>query len=239
MSTTWRLERYSSLPSTQTVLVERALVGEPAGLVLLADTQSSGRGRAGRIWHSPAGNLYLSALLRPGGPGRDAPLWSLLAGVALAEAATPIARGQLMLKWPNDLLVDGAKCAGILAEMALTPNGGIDWIVLGIGVNLALAPKLGPRPTATIGQAEAPEDFGSRLLTCLSRWERRFATEGFAPVRSAWMSMGPRPGTIINLRAGPANAHYVGLGSDGALLVEIEGQRRAFHAGELLGDGEI
>lgn len=239
MSTTWRLERYGSLPSTQSVLVERAMLGEPAGLVLFADTQTSGRGRAGRVWHSPRGNLYLSVLLRPGGQGRDAPQWSLLAGVALAEAAAPLARGQLSLKWPNDLLIDGAKCAGILAEMALTPIGDIDWIALGIGVNLVHAPKLGQRPTATIGDAEAPEDFGSRLLNCLSRWERRFATEGFEPVRSAWMSIGPCRGTVIALRDGPANAHYLGLAPDGALLAEVAGQRRAFYAGELLGVGEL
>jgi len=123
--------------------------------------------------------------------------------------------------------------------MALTPNGGVDWIALGIGVNLVHAPKLGARPTATIGAAEAPGDFGSRLLNCLSRWERRFATEGFEPVRSAWMSVGPRRGTVISLRDGPANAHYLGLALDGALLAEIAGQRRAFYAGELLGIGEV
>jgi BirA family transcriptional regulator, biotin operon repressor / biotin---[acetyl-CoA-carboxylase] ligase len=239
VSTTWRLERYPSLPSTQTVLVERASAGEPAGLVLLADTQTSGRGRAGRTWHSPAGNLSLSALLRPGGLARNAPQWSLLAGVALAEAAAPLAKGQLTLKWPNDLLIDGAKCGGILAEMALTPKGGVDWLVLGIGVNLLHAPSLGPRLTSTLGLVEAPVDFASRLLNCLSRWGERFATEGFEPVRSAWMAIGPRPGTVIHLRDGPANARYIGLAPDGALLTEIEGQRGLFHAGEMLGVGEI
>ena len=239
MSIDWRLEHYPRLPSTQTALVERAVAGEPAGLVIVATEQTAGRGRGGRHWYSPPGNLYLSVLLRPGGAGREAPQWSLLAGLALAEAAAPLAKGRVSLKWPNDLLREGAKCAGILAETALAADGDIAWVALGIGVNLQHAPVIPNRPTTTLGEPAAPVDFAHRLLSRLDIWQRRAPVAGFGRVRATWMEFGPAPGEMISLRDGPSGARYLGLASDGALLVELGNERRAIHAGQILGAGEI
>ncbi|GGC49828.1 hypothetical protein GCM10011504_30310 [Siccirubricoccus deserti] len=234
----WRLESHASLTSTADTLRCRAEAGEPEGLAVLALQQTAGRGRAGRGWASPPGNLHLSVLLRPPGPAREAAQWALLAGVALAEAAAEIdpEPAALRLKWPNDLLRHGAKCAGILAESALTPEGGLAWLALGIGVNLRHAPALADRPTACLGAAEPPEDFAARLIARLDHWCGIQAAAGFAPIRAAWLARGPALGEALTLRGGavPGGA-FAGLAEDGALLIERAGTRHVIRVGELGG----
>lgn len=236
----WRLEVHAALPSTSDLLLQRAEAGEPEGLAILARQQTAGRGRSGRGWASPPGNLYLSVLLRPEGPAREAPQWSLLAGVALAEAAGELLPdpASLRLKWPNDLLIGGAKCAGILAESALAPEGGLAWLTLGFGVNLAHAPALPDRPTATLGIVEAPEVFAARLLRRLGHWCAVQRASGFAPVRAAWRGHGPAEGEAVTVRGLGQDGRFAGLAEDGSLLIEIGGTRRAIPAGEILSQGE-
>ncbi len=232
----WRLVVEESLPSTSDTLIRLAEDGAEAGLALLALRQTAGRARGGRGWQAGEGNLYLSVLLRPPGPAREAAQWSLLAGVALAEAAAaadpdPAA---LRLKWPNDLLRHGAKVAGILADAALARGPGVaaeaplGWLVLGFGVNLATAPAIADRPTATLARREAPEAFAARLLDRLGAWGAVQAAEGFAPVRAAWQALGPAPGSPITVRDGTIGhggarmrmGRYAGLAEDGTLLIE-------------------
>jgi BirA family biotin operon repressor/biotin-[acetyl-CoA-carboxylase] ligase len=236
----WRLEVHAALPSTSALLAQRAEAGEAEGLAIQALEQTAGRGRAGRAWSSPPGNLYLSVLLRPESPAREAPQWSLLAGVALAEAAAEAIAGPvgLRLKWPNDLLLGGAKCAGILAESALTPTGGIAWLTLGIGVNLAQAPVLPDRRTAVLPGAGGPEAFAARLLARLAAWRDVQRAAGFAPIRAAWLRFGPAVGERITLRDLPGGGDFAGLAEDGSLLLDIDGTRRAVPAGEILSQGE-
>lgn len=234
----WRLERHETLPGTSAALVTRAEAGAPEGLALLACRQTEGRGRQGRGWASPAGNLYLSVLLRPAAPARDLPQWSLLAGVALAEAArgTVPDPAALRLKWPNDLLRHGAKCAGILAESALAPDGAAAWLVLGFGVNIAAAPSLPDRPTACLGTMLPPEEVAARLLARLGHWRTVQSEQGFAPVRAAWLGLGPAPGEAMAARAGDGwrHGHFAGLAPDGALLLEEAGICHTIAAGEVL-----
>jgi BirA family biotin operon repressor/biotin-[acetyl-CoA-carboxylase] ligase len=217
----WRLETVAELPSTSDAVIARAEAGEPAGLALLAERQSAGRGRSGRDWLSPPGNLYLSVLLRPAGPAREARQWALLAGVALHEAAAGIAPdpAQLRLKWPNDLLRDGAKCAGILADSAVAGGDQLAWLVLGFGVNLAVAPALPDRPSATLGAAEPPAAFAGRLLECLGHWCVVHAAQGFAPIRAAWVARGPAPGALLPGMEGT----FAGLADDGSLRIAPTG----------------
>jgi BirA family biotin operon repressor/biotin-[acetyl-CoA-carboxylase] ligase len=177
------------VPSTSDLLLRLAAAGEPEGLALLARRQTAGRGRDGRGWTSPAGNLSLSLLLRPDAPARDAPHWALLAAVALAEALAPSLPNPaaLRLKWPNDLLLHGAKLAGVLVESAATRDGRIEWLVVGLGANLAVAPAVPGRATA-----------------CLADHSRRPAARGRGvpdPPRPS------RPGAALRLfRAGGASA---------------------------------
>jgi BirA family biotin operon repressor/biotin-[acetyl-CoA-carboxylase] ligase len=145
----WRaLEVVAETGSTNADLAARARRGEPAGLVLATDHQLAGRGRLGRTWSAPAGSsIAMSVLLRP---DRDPATWTwlpLLAGLAVAESLRAVADVPAMLKWPNDVLVDGAKVCGILAERVDGPRGPA--CVVGFGINVHLAAADLPVPTAT------------------------------------------------------------------------------------------
>lgn len=226
-----------SLPSTSDLLLRLAAAGEPEGLAVLARSQTAGRGRDGRGWASPAGNLFVSVLLRPGGSARQAGAHALLGAVALAEALDawlpdPAA---LRLKWPNDLLLGDAKLAGMLCESAATPQGGIDFLVIGFGANLAVAPDLPDRPTARLPVPAPPEAVALRLLHRIAAWRPRMAQQGPGPVVAAWMARGPAMGARLTLRAGAAVTAglYRGLDGDGALLLEVDGRVRRCAAGEV------
>ncbi len=236
----FRLEAHDSLPSTSDLLAVRAAAGEPEGLAILARRQTAGRGTQGRSWESPAGNLYLSILLRPDAPLAEAPCWGLIAAVALADtAAGRLPPGaQLALKWPNDLLLGGAKAAGILAEAA-ADGGRIAWLSLGIGVNLAHAPAVPGRATACLADAgilpPAPEAFAADLLAALARRRAEYLAAGFAPIRDAWLARGPRPGSPLSITRGGAafSGTFAGLAEDGSLLVATAEGVRAIASGEV------
>jgi BirA family biotin operon repressor/biotin-[acetyl-CoA-carboxylase] ligase len=232
----FRLQIHESLPSTQTLLTEWAERGEPAGLAILARRQTAGRGRAGRAWNSQAGNLHISILIRPEGPARDIAGYALLAAVALHDAARHHAPGRpLTLKWPNDLMEGGAKLAGILSEASLDAHGGIAHLIFGIGVNLAHAPPVEGRAVTCLGPIP-PEDFAATLLERLAHWLERRQTEGFAPIRAAWMERGPERGSRMTLRHGdkPLTGSYEGLAEDGGLLLATAEGPHVFHAGEVM-----
>lgn len=208
---------HESLPSTSDLCRALARDGEPDGLAVLAHQQTAGRGSNGRSWVSPPGNLYLSALLRPPGVAREAGQWSLLAGVAVAEAVAAWlpADAPLALKWPNDLLVGrldqgGAKLAGILIDSS-TVDGRLDWLVIGVGVNLATSPELAGRAATCLAEriaAPTPETMAAAVLARLTHWRTVHATLGFAPIRAAWTCWGARlPG-------------FTGLSDAGALLAD-------------------
>ena len=236
----WRLEMHASLPSTADLCRARAEAGEPEGLAILAKEQTAGRGTRGRTWTGPAGGLYLSVLLRPGGPAGEASQWSLLAGVALAEALSaqlpdPAA---LALKWPNDVLLGGRKLAGILAESATDSQGNLAWLSLGLGANLAAAPEVPGRATACLAEASpapSPEAVAWQVLAALSRWREVRARAGFAAVRAAFLARTAAQGTTLTLRLGERTlaGAFAGLADDGSLLLRIGGQLRAFAAGEV------
>jgi len=236
----WRLRVVAEAPSTSDLLAALAAEGAPAGTAVLARRQTAGRGRAGRGWESPDGNLHLSVLLRPEAPVPQAPLFGLAAAVALADAAASTLPPEvpLRLKWPNDVLLADAKAGGILCEATAGPGGGIAHLVLGIGVNLACAPALPDRPTACFAAFGPPPDpvaFAARLLEALGHSLEQLAAEGFAPVRAAWLARGPAPGSPVTVRGAgvPQRGRFVGLAEDGALLLEQDGQILAISAGEI------
>ena len=183
------VEWHEVVVSTNDVARERARAGGPEWTVVLADRQTGGRGRQGRSWASPPGGLYLSLVLRP---RTDAvALLPLAAGVAVAEVATEHGV-RAELKWPNDVLVHGRKLAGILAE-ASSSTGGVEWVVLGIGMNVTLdVTTLGPPATdvATSFQLEtgtAPgiEEVAAGVLSRLSVWYDALGSRP-ASVVEAW-----------------------------------------------------
>lgn len=241
----WRLAIHAALPSTQDLVLQAAADGVAAGFAVLAHRQTAGRGTQGRAWQSQGGNLHLSLLLRPAGPARDLPQWSLLAAVALADtlAALLPEPARLRLKWPNDLLLDGAKCAGILTQAAADGRGGIGWLAFGFGVNLAEAPPLPDRRTASLaGQGvppPAPVAFAWQLLGRLDHWCAVQRQDGFAPIRAGWMARGPEPDAPLALRRGDGlhEGRYRGLAEDGRLLLCNKDGLMAVASGEIAGQG--
>ncbi len=235
----WRLQHFGHLPSTQSLAITLAEAGEPEGLAIRADRQSAGIGTQGRAWYSPPGNLALSVLLRPTAPLSEAPQWSLLAGVALAETVAAVAPLAPRLKWPNDLLLGGAKLAGILTQAATQASGGqgrLGWLVIGFGVNLAYAPDVPGRATACLGgAAPSAADFAAALLTRLDHWRRIRLLEGFAPIRAAWLTHGPKLGSALSLSRPAIAGRFEGLADDGALLLGTAGRVHAVRAGEIDG----
>ena len=138
----YRLLAYEQIDSTNEEAKRLAAAGAPAGTLVWAGEQLAGRGRRGRGWASPPGNLYVSLLLRPACPPAQACQLNFVAAVALAEAVSALlpAGAGVALKWPNDVLVGGAKVSGILLEASAALDRSIDWLVIGAGVNIASHP---------------------------------------------------------------------------------------------------
>ncbi|WP_222183967.1 biotin--[acetyl-CoA-carboxylase] ligase [Geminicoccus harenae] len=240
----WRVERYPELPSTMDLVRERARAGAGEGLVVVAGRQTAGRGRHGRGWTSPAGNLYLTLLLRPGRPAIAVAGLALVAGLSLAEACAALGAplGRLHLKWPNDLLLDGAKLAGILLESESGSGQQVEWVSIGMGVNIAEAPVLPDRPSAaltTLLPAAEPGAVEALLLDRLARNYAAWRQDGMAAITGAWSAYGLPPGTPILIRPGREvlSGTYVGIDGEGALLVDT-GRLQRITAGEVLFAGE-
>ncbi|MCB1366961.1 MAG: biotin--[acetyl-CoA-carboxylase] ligase [Rhodobacteraceae bacterium] len=174
---------------------------------LLALEQNAARGRRGRAWVQPTGNFSATYLFRPGGTLEARALRSFVAALALRDAlaAATGRHDNLSLKWPNDVLLQGGKVAGILLESLG------EHLALGIGVNLVAAPPPdavepgATRPVsllAATGARIAPEDFLDLLAAAFARREAEFTTYGFAPIRNAWLAGAARLGTEITARTG-------------------------------------
>jgi BirA family biotin operon repressor/biotin-[acetyl-CoA-carboxylase] ligase len=222
------LHCFEEVGSTSDAAKELAEAGAGHGEVVIAERQTAGRGRRGRSWSSPAGkNLYLSAVLRPDLPPQRAPELTLVASVALCQVVRE-AGVEAGIKWPNDILRGGKKLAGILTELAAEPEA-IQWVVLGIGVNLNGRPEDFPeelRAGATSlaverGQPVPRALFVAALLTRLEEWLDRHAEEGFEPVREAWREQSATLGREVHVLSEGAELDGVAEDIDerGALLV--------------------
>ncbi|MCX7890005.1 MAG: biotin--[acetyl-CoA-carboxylase] ligase [Rhodobacteraceae bacterium] len=207
---------------------------------IMARRQTAARGRRGRPWASPEGNLAATLVLAEADPAR-AGLRSFVAALALAEALDAAAPGAAVaLKWPNDVLLNGGKVAGILLESLPAGRG----VAIGIGVNLAVAPDQATleagalRPVSVAGEtgrAVAPEDFLDLLAGAFAGWEGRFGRFGFAPVRSAWLARAARLGERIAVRTGSTAlaGRFADLAGDGALVLETPEGRQRIHAADV------
>ena len=232
--------------STNDEAKARAAEGAPDGTVVWARRQRAGRGRQGRAWHSPPGNLFLSVVLRPACEARAVAQLSFVTALAVADLVDDLLPGRrARCKWPNDVLVDGGKVGGILLESALGPRRRVDWVVLGTGVNLVHHPGLGaPRPSASLVGAGAaplaPEEALSRLLAALARRCADWRARGFAGIRSAWLDRAHGLGESVTVANGGRRytGLFEGLDADGALvLMEEDAVRRRVAAGEVFFGG--
>ncbi len=224
--------------STNADLAARLTRGDGAheGDWLIADRQSDGRGRQGRAWFDGSGNFMGSTVVwaQPGDPALHT--LALVAGLAVHEAVSTRlpAPGRALLKWPNDVTIGAAKLAGILLERVG------DAVVVGIGVNLAVAPDVAGRETvalATFGPAPDRDLFARDLAAAFAMDLGRWRTYGLAPVIARWQAAAHPIGTPLLVGEPgevPLAGEFAGLGSDGALLLRLpDGTKRTIHAGEV------
>mgnify|MGYP002780029014 CR=1 FL=1 len=209
----------------------------PDGHWVIADRQTAGRGRRGRAWSDGTGNFMGSVLVKAAGPVQQL---SFVAALALHGALAGLSGqpARFALKWPNDLLLDGIKCAGILLERQGSAVG--DALVIGIGVNLAHHPDGTERPATSLAAAglPVPPPVGllDKLAPAFAHWCAMWARDGFAPIREAWLERSTGLGTRIVARLGAESPEglFEGLAEDGALLMRLDdGTMRAIHAGEV------
>lgn len=240
----YRREHHDSLASTNARALAAARGGAAGGLWVTAGEQTAGRGRRGRGWTTGAGNLAASLLLIDPAPRELAATVSFVTALALHQAvvdvAGPVAAERLALKWPNDLLLDRTKVAGILVEGEALASGAFA-VVIGIGVNCVSHPDL------TAGQAAADltgrglpvdaEALFSRLAVRMdeeiARWDRG---RGFAAVRAAWLARAAGVGEpiLVNLATGPIEGRFEALDPSGQLvLLRKDGQRQSIGAGDV------
>lgn len=204
---------------------------------LVADRQSAGKGRQGRQWFDGGGNFMGSTVVRlsPGMP--PAATLSFVAGLAAYEATLPFCHdpASLRLKWPNDLVLGGAKLAGILLESAS------DAVVVGIGVNLAAAPEIEGRETVSLarfGPAPDRDSFARSLSTAFDRELERWRTYGLEALLRRWQAAAHSPGTPLSVHepgGSLVEGSFSGLGEDGSLRLRLaDGSTRAIHAGDVI-----
>lgn len=210
--------------STQSEVQRRAATGAPEGTVVTARHQRAGRGRRGHEWwDAPGESLLCSVLLRPDCVPAAVPQLSLVGGLAAAEALAAETGVRARIRWPNDLLVDGRKVSGILAEAASGADARVHHVILGIGINLrqsAFPDSLGDRATSLRLLTSRDHDPAALLTAVLARLELRYADwqgGGFAALREAWLAHSTLPGPAVRLPDG-ATGRAEDVGADGVLL---------------------
>jgi BirA family biotin operon repressor/biotin-[acetyl-CoA-carboxylase] ligase len=214
----WRVEVMDRATSTNAVVAERVRSGEPAGLVVVAEEQSAGRGRLDRVWVSPPrAGLTFSLLLRPSSPPSEWPWLPLLAGLAVARALRSRAGVPAVLKWPNDVLVEGRKVCGLLAEAVA---GGL---VVGIGLNVTTRPGELPHPEATsLELAGARTTDRDTLLRAVLR-EVTEAMGDVAAAKAGYRELCSTVGAVVRIEL-PGDTSVEGLADavddDGRLVVD-------------------
>jgi BirA family transcriptional regulator, biotin operon repressor / biotin---[acetyl-CoA-carboxylase] ligase len=230
----YRLVALDRVGSTNEEAKRLARDGAEDGTLVWAREQTAGRGRRGRAWTSPPGNLYCSLVLRPELPPERATQLGFIAALAIGETAggfvPPLV--ELHHKWPNDVLLGGRKVSGILLESQSAADGALDWLVLGMGVNVASAPEAAEFPATSLAAEGCPglgpEPVLERLARHLLAWVDRWLDDGFAPVRAAWLRRAWRLGETIEARlpSETVRGRFADLDANGALVLETGGARR-------------
>jgi BirA family transcriptional regulator, biotin operon repressor / biotin---[acetyl-CoA-carboxylase] ligase len=242
LSAAYRLVLYDTVGSTNDEAKRLARAGAEEGTLVWALEQTAGRGRRGRAWASPPGNLYASLVLRPRCPVDRAAQLGFVAALAVGDTLISTSEKRLdglSYKWPNDVLLRGRKIAGILLESELGESEAPGFVVIGVGINLVSS----PRDTAFPATSIAEEDLGivspGGALEGFARhfqaWAEHWREEGFGPVRAAWRSHAVALGEPIRVHLEPATLHgrFLDIDQHGALLLESAGEIRHISAGEI------
>ena len=237
----YKLTVYDSIDSTNEEAKRLAQKGAPEGTVVWAREQTAGRGRRGREWVSGVGNLYCSILLRPECHAFKAMQLSFVASLGMADAvASVLPKGTFVnCKWPNDVLVEGRKISGILLESQNVPLGGMDWLVIGAGLNVEHYPDDVEFPATSLVREGCKnvtpemmlETFCLRFLAGYVTWKNL----GFQPTRKAWLRRAAWIGKEITVRLERETLKGVfkALDRDGALILLHNGEERRITAGDV------
>lgn len=235
----YRLSRHAELDSTSSEARRLAAAGEQGPLWIVAERQTAGRGRRGRVWQTLSGNLAATLLIRPNAPAEAIGQLSFAAALSVADTAAHFApRAAITVKWPNDVLADGRKLAGILLESGRDAAG--TWLSVGVGINLAAAPEGTEFPATALpdlGVAPPPPDAALALLAGrFAHWYDAWMSGGFETLRTAWLARAGGLGLPIRARlASHETRHGVfeGIDGKGALLLNEQGRVSAISAGEV------
>lgn len=236
---------FDDLDSTNAEAVRRAEAGEGGPLWITARRQSAGRGRRGRAWETGEGNLAATLLTTTDRPPAEAAQISFVAALAVADLTRVYLPGaHVTLKWPNDVLVDGRKVAGVLVESGRRADGRL-WLATGVGVNLADAPRIPDRPATCFADhmippppspAEALDRLAIAFAHALSVWD----DQGFPAIARAWTAQahGLGQACVANLGAETVAGVAEGLEADGALRLRLaDGEIRRITAGDVFFEG--
>jgi BirA family transcriptional regulator, biotin operon repressor / biotin---[acetyl-CoA-carboxylase] ligase len=242
MPENYRVLVYDELDSTMDEARRQIAQGVATPFWIIAARQTKGRGRRNRVWTSSAGNLFCTLVLNPETTVAEAAKLSFLTALSVGESLDQFTRNPLRIrfKWPNDVLLDGAKVAGVLLEAESHPAGPLVWLSIGIGVNLAHYPENTEWPATSLAASgiESPhphavlEALAARFAHWLERWRR----EGFAPVKTAWLDRAARVGEKIEVRLDKETLHgiFSTLDDSGALvLTGADGAIRLVSAGDV------
>lgn len=243
----YNLISLDKVDSTNAEAMRLAAEGEekaPDGTVILAKEQTEGRGRRGRKWISPPGNLYCSFILRPDVPAEKAAQLSFVAALAVFDmlGAVGDVGHQVHCKWPNDILLNEQKVAGILLEAETSGPNNPEWIVLGLGVNVGVFPGDTDFPATSFRaeswaatEADCLESFARHFLN----WTGKWLEEGFGPIRKTWLWRSYKKGEEIGvqLENETLTGVFTDLDEDGALLLETADGERRITAGDVFFPG--
>ena len=235
----WTIHHVPLTDSTNTALKRMAVQGAPDGTVLIADAQSSGHGRMGRVFHSPCGGLYMSVLLRRPTAADISSLWTVAAAVAAAEGCESLCGCPIGIKWVNDLFLNGRKVCGILAEAVTDSASGEMCIVVGFGVNINVPSNGFPADIAKVAggllthACDGTRDrLAGAILTRFAAYTKDIASRTFLEGYRARMILTGKAVTF--LQDGQEHTATVdGVDDNGGLLVNESGTRRVLTAGEV------
>lgn len=240
MAADLRFAHLSEVDSTNEDARRRALSGERGPIWIRADRQSAGRGRRGRAWTDAGGNLFATGLYTLDTGTERAAQLSFAAALAVGEVALAagVDPALVTLKWPNDVLIGGAKCAGILLESGSLPDRRL-WLAVGIGINLASHPEGTERPATDLSvhaDTMSPEAAVQILAARFQTWFERWRDHGFAPLRDAWLArvhgLGER--CEVRLDQETLTGVFADLTPDGRLRLDLaDGTRRYIAAGDV------
>lgn len=241
-----QLKQFDVLQSTNVTAVAFAKEGAPEGTVIVAERQEGGRGRMHRVWSSPKGGLWFTIILRPQIDPQYVAQVTLLAGVAVVRALRKLyATEEIMIKWPNDLLLHGKKVCGILSEMQLNENGSIDYAIVGIGVNVDLNPQDFPEDlrntaaslNASFGKNYTCTEVLGNILQEFAVLYQEWLEEGAQVILEPWKKLNCTLNRRVFVKDNDEvifSGEVVAINEAGAIIVRNEeGESQSFDFGEI------